>query len=415
MPDLCSLRERTPERIRPLPIGDGPPEETRFPTQIGEPMLRGMSVRSTHRFPVLVLLLLTLVGCSLPLTPPPDSSSGRPPIDYAALEADVEKAISTGPPSLDNVRAVLVSVDGESRIAHYRHSFTESDHAHVFSVTKSVLSILIGIAIADGVIADLDQPLSTLLPKHHRAMTGDTGSVTLRHLMTMTAGFRDDPTYAWTRSVEHGVNYVDVLLERRQEIEPGRVFIYSNADAHVASAVLAAALERAGGEHAPTVLDYARERLFDPLGIQTRPSFSQLLPDWFAPTFVSAGFGWGTDPDGVPFGGYGLRLTAADMVKIGELYRRDGVWDGKQIVPANWVHQSTAPSRLTAEYGLFWWRSPDPEQTQFTASGSGGQRIHVLPDSRTVIVYLSDAQSDRQVDDRDVAPLDKVIADAFHI
>jgi hypothetical protein len=70
------------------------------------------------------------------------------PIDYVALEAEIEKAITTGPATLDNVRAVLVNVDGETKIAHYRHDFTKDDHGHVFSVTKSVVSILIGIAIA---------------------------------------------------------------------------------------------------------------------------------------------------------------------------------------------------------------------------------------------------------------------------
>jgi len=375
-----------------------------------------MDVRCPHRWLISVLLLLVLVGCAVSVspTPPPDSGPRRPPIHYAALEAEIEKAINDGPPSLDNVRAVLVSVDGETKVAHYRHNFTESDHAHVFSVTKSVLSILIGIAIADGLIANLDQPLTKLLPKHRRAMTGDTGSVTLRHLMTMTAGFLDDPTYAWTRSIEHGSNYIDTLLERRQEIEPGKVFIYSNADAHVASAVLAAALERGGGDHPLTVLAYARERLFDPLDIQTRPTYSRPLPpDLFAPEFLSAGFGWGTDPDGVPFGGYGLRLTAPDMVKIGELYRRDGLWNGQQIVPADWVDQSTAPSALNPEYGLFWWRSPNPDLGLYQASGSGGQRIYVLPKSKAVIVYLSDARTGHQVNDREIAPLDNVIAEAF--
>ena len=80
------------------------------------------------------------------------------------------------------MRAVLVNVDGETKIAHYRHGFTEDDYGHVFSVTKSVLSILIGIAIDEGVIADIDQPLSTLLPKHREAMSGDTGKVTFAPL-----------------------------------------------------------------------------------------------------------------------------------------------------------------------------------------------------------------------------------------
>ena len=85
----------------------------------------------------------------------------------------------------------MVDVDGETKIAHYRHGFTEDDHGHVFSVTKSALSILIGIAIDDGLIADIDQPLAKLLPKHRKTMSGDTSKVTLRHLMTMSGGFNN--------------------------------------------------------------------------------------------------------------------------------------------------------------------------------------------------------------------------------
>ena len=86
-----------------------------------------------------------------------------------ALEAEIEKAITTGPATLDKVRAVLVNVDGETKIAHYRHGFTEDDYGHVFSVTKSVLSILIGIAIADGLIADIDQPLGDVAAEASRS------------------------------------------------------------------------------------------------------------------------------------------------------------------------------------------------------------------------------------------------------
>ena len=78
------------------------------------------------------------------------------------------------------------------------------------------------------------------------------------------------------------------------------------------------------------------------------------------------------------------------MIKIGELYRRDGVWNGQQIVPADWIQQSTAPSTLNPEYGLFWWIIGEPEGPGYTAAGAGGQRITVLPKSRAVIVYLSD-------------------------
>jgi CubicO group peptidase (beta-lactamase class C family) len=378
---------------------------------------------------VTIFMLVAIMACS-PAAPPPSPTSPPTPaststIDYMALEAEIEKAITTGPVTLDKVRAVLVNVDGETQIAHYRHGFTEDDHGHVFSVTKSVLSILIGIALGEGLIADVEQPLRVLLPKHREAMSGDTTKVTLRDLMTMSGGFNNEfpGGFVWEEYAKPGNSFVNVLLARRQEFEPGKVFWYSDVSAHLVAAVLAAALERADGDRPRTVLDYAREKLFDPLGISTSPAFSQALPDPFLTTeFVRTGFGWGTDPNGIQLGGYGLRLTAPDMVKIGELYRRDGVWNNQQIVPAAWIRQCTSPSAFETkigdpddEYGLLWWIIGKPTKAGYYAAGFGGQRIVVLPKSRAVIVYLSDVQPepDSQIDGRDLEPVDNVLISAF--
>jgi CubicO group peptidase (beta-lactamase class C family) len=388
-----------------------------------------MNVRTSRWLLVTIFMLMAVVGCSPAAAPPsptsPPTSTSQPRIDYVALEGEIEKAISTGPVTLDKVRAVLVNVDGDTKIAHYRHGFTEDNYGHVFSVTKSVVSILIGIAIADGLIADIDQPLSTLLPKHRKAMSGDTAKVTLRHLMTMSGGFNNEfplGGFVWEKYTEPGQSFVNVLLERRQEFEPGKVFHYSDVSAHLVAAVLAAALERADGDRPRTALDYAREKLFDPLGISTRPTFSQTLPDLFATEFVTAGFGWGTDPNGIQLGGFGLRLTAPDMMKIGELYRRDGVWNGQRIVPSAWIRQCTSASTFETkigdpddDYGLLWWIIGKPKQAGYYATGFGGQRIVVLPKWRAVIVYMSDVQPepDSQIDGRDLEPLDNVFISAF--
>jgi CubicO group peptidase (beta-lactamase class C family) len=339
-----------------------------------------------------------------------------------ALEAAIEKAVSTGPPRLDHVRAVLVNVDGQTKIAHYRHGFTEHDYGHVWSVTKSVVSILIGMAIADGLIPGLDTRLADLLPKHRQAMCGDTGEVTLRQLMTMSGGWSADfpGGFTWADAAGPGGNYVDVLLKQGPEFEAGKYFLYSNVSAHLVAAVLAAALERADGGPR-TVLDYARQRLFDPLGISTNPAFSGALPDSFAPEFLAAGFGWGTDPNGIPLGAFGLRLSPPDMVKIGELYRQNGVWNGQQIVPASWIRQCTSPTTVKSttgspgddQYGLLWWIIEKPKSAGYYAAGFGGQMIVVLPKSRAVIVYLSDVPMDNEIDGTDLKPLDNVISSAL--
>ena len=179
------------------------------------------------------------------------------------------------------------------------------------------------------------------------------------------------------------------------------------------AAVLAAALERADDDRPRTILDYAREKLFDPLGISARPAFSRPVPDLCAPEFGKAGFGWGTDPNGIHLGPVGLRLTAPDMMKIGELYRRDGVWNGQQIVPADWIQQSTAPSALNHDYGLLWWILGEPNEPGYAALGRGGQLIIVLPNWRAVIVYMSDVRPDSEITAEDVKSLNDVFVAAF--
>jgi CubicO group peptidase (beta-lactamase class C family) len=364
----------------------------------------------SQRLIVIAAVLLTLISCT-PATPQPTPSPTRTPTDYAALETAIEQAIATGPATLDNVRAVVIDVDGQTKMAHYRHGYTGKDHEHVWSVTKSVLSTLIGIAIADGLIADLDQPLSTLLPEHRKAMDPDVARVTLRQLMSMTAGYpSDDVSQAmWEKVIAEDRDFVDLLLERRLALEPGISFAYSNISAHLAAAVLAAALDAAGGRQPQSVLDYARTKLFVPLGIQTRPAWSRPLVDLYGKAFSTAGFGWGTDPNGIELGSYGLRLSAPDMAKLGELYRNNGVWHGKQLVPAEWIRQVTKPSPINPEYGLLWWTGRD----SYRAMGSGGQLIAVLPNTATVVVIQAATPQGEEISGNDLRRLtEDVIAPA---
>ena len=310
-----------------------------------------MSSGTTRWLLVTIMLMAAAVGCSPSAAPPPLPTSAptpasKPPAEYVALEAEIAQAISAGPAVLDNIRAVLVNVDGETKVAHYRHGFTGDDYEHVFSVTKSVVSILVGIAIADGLIASVDQPLAELLPEHRQAMSGDTAKVTLRHLLTMSGGFGNQmPSggFVWADFAQPGKSYIDLILRQRSGSVPGRNFGYSDPGAHLAAGVLAAALERADGGHPRTVLNYARQKLFDPLGISTHPAFNEPLPDLFTPEFLTAGFGWATDPNRIEYGPVGLRLRAPDMMRIGELYRQGGRWNGQQIVPTDWIRQSISP------------------------------------------------------------------------
>lgn len=300
-------------------------------------------------------------------------------LDFTTVKRKVEKDLDSGDFSLAAVRAVLVNVDGETRVSVYRQSGPK-DYSDVFSVTKSVVSILVGIAIGEGRL-ELDDTLPELLPEYASRMNARARTVTLRQLLTMTAGvdagdvFDSDTKDAVGQIIRYGFGN-----------EPGVDFVYANGSAHLVAGILQHAVDR-------PLLDYAREKLFDPLGIDTRPAHqgSDLV------AFRKPGFGWLSDREGINLGSYGLKLTAPDMIKIGRLYLDKGRWHGHQLVPAQWVKESTVDQLTTerseftdsAGYGYFWWTSAK-DHPSFAARGSYGQTIIVVPDHRLIIVTLAD-------------------------
>ncbi len=300
---------------------------------------------------------------------------------------------------------MLVTVDGETKISHYRHGFTAEDTTHVWSVTKSVVSTLIGIAIADGILGGLDDPLAELLPQHRRAMTPAVANVTLRQLMTMAAGFVPDPPEESARKLyASGGDLVDFVLRECHSAELQGQFVYSNASSHLVSAVLAAALQRADGDDPRSVLDYAREKLFDPLEINTRPAFTKPIFD-DTEEFLQARFGWSTDPRGISMGPFGLRLSPPDLVKLGEVYLNDGVWHGQRIVPAEWVQQVMTPGEADPQYGLMWWLYTWNGHQVYAAQGSDGHLILIVPDQRSVTAISSTNRQEYAIGNDALFPL----------
>jgi CubicO group peptidase (beta-lactamase class C family) len=190
------------------------------------------------------------------------------------------------------------------------------------------------------------------------------------------------------------------------ESSPGEAFSYSNPGAHLVSAVLREALVRADGDNPRTVLDYAREKLFDPLEIDSSgaPERPVSLGD---PAYdVPTRFDWGTDASGLHTACCLLRLRPADMIKFGELYLGDGVWHGKQILPTGWVEQTMAPSELNSQYGLMWWLDLDVHGHHvWAARGAFGQVIAIAPEHRMVVAIGSVPTTDLATDSDEVWPL----------
>ncbi|HET9301679.1 MAG TPA: serine hydrolase [Propionibacteriaceae bacterium] len=365
-----------------------------------------MSIHRWRSLLALPMLLAVLAACSSPPESLPTPSPAKAAVDYAAMGTMIENKISSGSLSLSTIDAVLVSVDGETKLAHYRNGSKPEDALHVFSVTKSVASALIGIAIQEKIISGLDATLPELLPRYGKYLTTEEKSITLRQLMSMTAGFpAGEPGDKIDRAFER-TDPIPAILTGGLDWPPGEVFSYSNPGSHLVSAVLREALVRADGDNPRTVLEYAREKLFDPLEIDSSGAQERRVSLGDPAYEVLTNFDWGTDAAGLHTACCLLRLRPADMIKIGELYLGGGVWHGKQILPAGWVQQTMTPSELSSQYGLMWWLDLDVHGHQmWVARGALGQVIAIAPEHRMVVVIGSVPTTDLATDPDAVWPL----------
>ena len=299
--------------------------------------------------------------------------------------------------------SVIVLADGRTAYERYFDSVA-TDHHHVWSVTKSIVSTLVGIAIGEGKIPGVDATLAQLLPDHAEDMRPVVAGITLEQLLTMTAGLPDD--------LPGSDDAVASILEQRP-FDPGSEFSYANNSVHLVAAILVKATRM-------PLLAYARDVLFDPLGIPTRPADQPTFTDWSDLTDLS-GFGWYVDAQGINLGALGISLRAQDMAKIGLLYLDHGVWQGEQVVPAEWVTRATTehvPLEVGVEgfapagevgYGYLWWTSRVDGDAAYSANGSFGQRIFVVPDRDLVVV----TQADFTYTTSDFAPGDTAVNDAL--
>lgn len=311
------------------------------------------------------------------------ASSAAPKGDLPTTIASAVAERLIDVPDLRDIRAVLVVQDGTTLFEKY-YGATAEDYQDTASVTKSVMSALIGIAIEEGYIAGVDATLGDLLPAYRDQMTPAVAAATLEQLLTMTAGFGNFCFSADSTAILAEDSVAAILAAPEQP--PGTEFGYSNAGVHLLTAIL----EQATGRD---VLDYARARLFDPLGIDSRPATQPVdfAPGTFA-ALLKADFAWPTDKAGRNTGFGGLWLRPADMAKFGQLYLDDGVWNGKQLVPADWVKTSTSAHEPTpfcgaeASYGYLWWVGELDGDPTYLAWGAGGQVIRVIPSRRLVIV-----------------------------
>ncbi|RXZ77858.1 class C beta-lactamase-related serine hydrolase [Paenibacillaceae bacterium] len=242
----------------------------------------------------------------------------------------------------------------------------------IFSCTKSILSALTGIAISEGLFT-LDDPVEDHLEEwaeRARQTEPRKSDITVRHLLTMTAGLDwpefDKPYF----KMKKGKDWLHYIAKQPLTHEPSHTFAYNSGCSHLLSAIIT---KRTG----KSALEYGRSRLFDQLGIQT--------VEW-------------NEQEGVSEGGTGMQMTASDMAKFGLLYLQGGKWGSEQLIHPEWIEQSTSAHNkgllhyqppLYGNYAFHWWVS-DAETNgwcdYYFALGYGGQYLFIVPEHNLVAV-----------------------------
>jgi CubicO group peptidase (beta-lactamase class C family) len=312
-------------------------------------------------FGLLALLLPFALSCRR-AAEWPESSPAEAGLDTAALtRLDAHIAAR-----LPHVRSFLVARRGRLVFEKYYGGAFSEELQNIQSMTKSISSALLGIALRKRQIASLDGKVLDYFPEYRSAISDPRmADVTIRHLLTMSSGIE-----AITGSFDRVLaNPIPDILRRPLLHAPGAAFRYSDLDAHLLGGVLT----KAAGM---PVLEFAQRELFGPLGIQR--------------------FIWYGDNAGIRSGGLSGLWRARDVLKLGELYLRKGNWNGAQLISPEYVADSTVLHATgdffgeRARYGYMWWIADIPGYDAFYARGYGGQYLMVIPKLALVVLCTSD-------------------------
>jgi CubicO group peptidase (beta-lactamase class C family) len=266
---------------------------------------------------------------------------------------------------IDNVSIVR---NGYMVVDAYFYPFSKDQKHIIHSCTKSIMSALIGIAIDQGYIKKINQPIVEIFSDRDILNLNELKkSITLENLLTMASGLkcRDSYLYGWVglQEMKDSNDWAQYVLDLPMVEVPGEKFEYCNGVSYLLSVIIQQSTNM-------KTLEFASKNLFGPLGITD--------------------VGWRTSPQGIDIGWGEMWLKAHDMAKIGWLYLNKGRWENKQIVPTAWVKQSTRghiDATLFDQYGYQWWID---SAGFYMAVGYKGQFIFVVPDKNMVAVFTSD-------------------------
>jgi CubicO group peptidase (beta-lactamase class C family) len=305
------------------------------------------------------LLALTLALLLAPLMARADDWQTSSPETQGMSSRALADLVAFG--IFNGMDSALVVRHGRIVAEAYYAPFTPGLRHRINSSTKAVIGSLVAIALKDGLLKSLDQPVLDFFPgRTFDKLDERKKAITLRHLLD--TGTRRSAARSRGRCSERSADWVQFVLDRAMAREPGAAFNYNSGNPHLLSAILS----KATGKSAE---DYAREKLFGPLGIS----------DVF----------WRRDPQGVSTGGFGLYLQPRDMAKLGQLWLHDGVRQGERLLPTGWidkVRQAKIDMGLpNLRYANLFWSMPSKDV--FMAVGFHRQLIMVLPALDMVAVF----------------------------
>ena len=263
----------------------------------------------------------------------------------------------------NDLRLIAVMVSQHGQLVA-KHNWDEDCRRNIYSASKSFTSAAVGIAAREGLLS-IDEKLVDAFPRDLPENVSDNlASATVRDLLTMQLGQRTAALMGAQRPFYEETDWVKLSLSLPFEDAPGTKFVYNNVGPYLAGVLVQ---RRAGCD----LVSYLTPRLFEPLGIR-RPM-------------------WECDPIGCTFGAGGLFLNLPELHRLGLLYLQDGLWNGRQLLPPDWVRASSAKQADNGShgYGYLFWRG---EQNSFRADGKYCQWSIVLKDKDAVISVMAECR-----------------------
>ena len=313
------------------------------------------------------LIVVAALACVSPAgTRAQDASLPRStPEAQGVSSAAILEFIETANRKVDSLHSFMLVRNGHV-VAEAWWAPEASDKPHVlWSLSKSFTSTAVGLAIAEGKLS-LDDPVLKFFPDDAPDKpSANLKAMRVRDLLTMNAGHQEELNW------REEMHWVKAFLAHPVPHKPGTHFRYNTPATYLLSAIV----QKVTGQ---TVLEYLTPRLFEPLGIET--------PQWDA------------SPQGVSIGGYGLYLRTEDIAKFGQLYLQQGQWEGKQLVPREWIEQATSKQVANGSnpdsdweqgYGFQFWRC---RHGAYRGDGKDGQICLVLPEQDAVIAITANTR-----------------------